>query len=73
VVEVMNRVMEEISINPHVRHLKIDIEYSDGYVVLVGKVRTYYQKQMAQEAVLKAINTRCPYLALQIRNSLAVA
>jgi osmotically-inducible protein OsmY len=69
----MNRVESEISTNPHVRNCKIGVAYSDGYVILSGNVTTWFQKQMAQVAALKAINTRCPYLALTVRNNIAVA
>ena len=40
-----------LSSNPHLSGRKLRIETEDGRVVLLGTVSSYYQKQMAQEAV----------------------
>ncbi len=37
--------------NPHLRQRKLRFETQEGCVVLRGVVNSYYQKQMAQEAV----------------------
>ena len=37
--------------NPHLRNLRI--ETSEGRVTLRGQVRSWYQKQMAQETLLR--------------------
>jgi len=52
-----------ISSNPHLSGRKLRIETEDGRVVLLGTVSSYYQKQMAQEAIrriegLRAIENR---------------
>lgn len=45
----VNSVLEK---NPHVPHRTLRFETNQGHVVLKGVVRTYYQKLMAQEALL---------------------
>jgi osmotically-inducible protein OsmY len=57
-----------ISKNPYLAHRKLRVETHDGRVVLLGTVGTYYQKQMAQEAVrrvdgVQAIDNRLTVLA----------
>jgi osmotically-inducible protein OsmY len=37
--------------HPHLRHRRVHFETHSGHVVLRGVVGSYYQKQMAQEAV----------------------
>jgi osmotically-inducible protein OsmY len=37
--------------NPHLRRRKLRFETQEGRVVLRGVVTSYYQKQMAQEAL----------------------
>ena len=38
-----------MSRNPYLSNRKLRFEASEGRVTLKGKVRTYFQKQMAQE------------------------
>ncbi|HEX5445537.1 MAG TPA: BON domain-containing protein [Pirellulales bacterium] len=38
--------------NPHIPHRNLRFEANQGQVVLRGTVRSYYQKLMAQEALL---------------------
>ena len=38
--------------NPHIPHRNLRFEANQGQVVLRGVVRSYYQKLMAQEALL---------------------
>jgi osmotically-inducible protein OsmY len=45
------RVDLAISANPYLNGRKLHFETKDKKVVLKGKVGTYFQKQMAQEAV----------------------
>ena len=40
-----------IEAHPHLRHRRVHFETRSGHVVLRGVVGSYYQKQMAQEAV----------------------
>ncbi len=39
--------------NPHLQARNLRIEASDGRVTLRGKVTSWYQKQMAQETLLR--------------------
>jgi hypothetical protein len=41
---------------PFVRHLKVT--ETDDEVVISGRVGTYYYKQLAQEAIMPALNDR---------------
>lgn len=45
------RVSSAIQNNPHLTRRKVHFETHEGRVVLHGTVETYYQKQMAQEAL----------------------
>ena len=45
------RISSAIQNNPHLGHRKLHFETREGCVVLRGTVKTYYQKQMAQEAL----------------------
>jgi osmotically-inducible protein OsmY len=45
------RVSSAIANNPHLMRRRVHFETQQGRVVLKGTVKTYYQKQMAQEAV----------------------
>jgi osmotically-inducible protein OsmY len=46
------RIHEALMTNPHVpRGRKLRVEAADGHVVLKGSVRSFFEKQMAQEAV----------------------
>lgn len=49
--QLVERVTSVLEQNPHVPHRHLRFEASQGQVVLRGVVRSYYQKQMAQEAV----------------------
>ena len=46
-----DRVSQAIAANPHLEGRRLRFETSNGRVVLQGVVRTYFQKQMAQEAL----------------------
>jgi hypothetical protein len=37
---------------------KLSLEETDGMVVLLGKVSSYYQKQLAQEALMPVLGGR---------------
>lgn len=39
--------------SPHIPRHRIRIENSEGHVVVRGAVNSYYEKQMAQEAILR--------------------
>jgi osmotically-inducible protein OsmY len=45
------RISSAIQKNPHLSRRKVQFEAQNGRVVLRGTVPTYYQKQMAQEAL----------------------
>ena len=42
---------QALSSNPHLLGRKLEFETTSGVVVLRGTVNSFYQKQMAQEAV----------------------
>jgi len=46
-----DRVLTALEQNPHIRRRNLRFETEQGRVTLRGVVGTYYQKQMAQEAV----------------------
>jgi len=46
-----DRVLTALEDNPHVRNRKLRFETEQGRVTLRGVVGTYFQKQMAQEAL----------------------
>jgi len=46
-----DRVSTALQGNPHVGRRNLRFEASEGRVTLLGVVPTYYQKQMAQEAI----------------------
>ena len=47
-----------ITSNPYLSGRRVRIETEDGRVVLLGTVGTYYQKQMAQEAIRRVAGVR---------------
>ena len=49
--EFAQRLHSELAGNPYVGRRNLRFEASDGRVVLRGTVRTFYEKQMAQEVV----------------------
>lgn len=50
--QLTDRVHSVLRDNPHVPHRNLRFEAHQGQVVLRGVVRSYYQKLMAQEALL---------------------
>ncbi len=46
-----DRVLTALERNPHVARRNLRFETSEGRVTLRGVVRSYFQKQMAQEAL----------------------
>jgi osmotically-inducible protein OsmY len=46
-----DRVLTALERNPHLSHRNLRFETSSGRVTLRGIVTTYFQKQMAQEAI----------------------
>jgi osmotically-inducible protein OsmY len=46
-----HRVQDAINQNPYLSRRELHCEALDGKVVLRGRVRSYFQKQMAQESV----------------------
>jgi osmotically-inducible protein OsmY len=46
------RIHEALTANPHVpSRRQVRVEAADGHVVLKGSVRSFFEKQMAQEAI----------------------
>ena len=45
------KIHEALVSNPHVPSCEVRVEAADGRVVLKGSVRSFFQKQMAQEAI----------------------
>jgi osmotically-inducible protein OsmY len=45
------RICDALSTNPHVPSHKVRVEAADGRVILKGQVNSFFQKQMAQEAI----------------------
>jgi osmotically-inducible protein OsmY len=45
------RIHSALSTNPHVPSRQVRVEAADGHVVLKGNVGSFFQKQMAQEAI----------------------
>lgn len=50
--QLAERVDTVLRSNPHIPHRTLRFEANEGQVVLRGVVRSYYQKLMAQEALL---------------------
>ncbi|MGW8257333.1 MAG: BON domain-containing protein [Thermoguttaceae bacterium] len=46
-----DRVLSALERNPYFSHRKLRFETEQGRVTLRGEVNTYFQKQMAQEAL----------------------
>lgn len=46
-----DRICDALTTNPHVPFQNVRVEAADGRVVLKGSVSTFFQKQMAQEAI----------------------
>ncbi len=47
----VDRLDHALNSSPHLNGRKLRLETSSGIVVLRGRVNTYFQKQMAQEAL----------------------
>jgi osmotically-inducible protein OsmY len=46
-----SRILSAIEKHPHLKQRRLRFEHQDGRVVLRGVVNSYYQKQLAQEAI----------------------
>ena len=60
------RLQQAIHHNPHFNGRTLRFETEEGRVILKGQVRTYFQKQMAQESVRQVAGVE------EIRNDLEV-
>lgn len=47
----VDRAQSALDSNPHVPRRRVRLEANDGRLVLRGAVRSFFQKQMAQEAL----------------------
>jgi osmotically-inducible protein OsmY len=61
------KVLMALEQNPYVRQRDLRFETEQGHVTLRGVVRTYFQKQMAQEAIRRVDGVE------EIHNELEVA
>lgn len=61
-----DRVLTALERNPYISGRSLFFETADGRVVLKGVVRSYFQKQMAQEAIRRLDGVQ------EIRNELQV-
>ena len=46
-----DRIHDALTTNPYLSSRKVRVEAADGRVVLKGNVESFFQKQMAQEAI----------------------
>jgi osmotically-inducible protein OsmY len=46
-----DRIHDALTMSPHLPKQQVRVEAADGRVVLKGNVRSFFQKQMAQEAI----------------------
>jgi osmotically-inducible protein OsmY len=53
-----DRIHSALSTSPHVPSRQVRIEANDGRVVLKGNVGSFFQKQMAQEAIRRIDGVR---------------
>jgi osmotically-inducible protein OsmY len=53
------KIHEALVSNPHVPSREVRVETADGRVVLKGSVRSFFQKQMAQEAIRRIDGVEC--------------
>lgn len=45
------RIHDALSTNPYLPGRQVEVEANEGRVVLKGSVKSFFQKQMAQEAI----------------------
>ena len=67
-VQLAERVNSILQQNPHVPHRNLRFETNSGHVVLKGVVRSYYQKLMAQEALLRVEGVEQVENQLEVQN-----
>jgi len=53
-----DRIHSALSTSPHVPSRQVRVEANDGRVVLKGNVGSFFQKQMAQEAIRRIDGVR---------------
>ena len=46
-----DRIHRALSTSPHVPRRQVQVETAEGHVVLTGNVTSFFEKQMAQEAI----------------------
>lgn len=62
----LSRTSQALGRSPLPALRKLQLEETDGVVVIIGRVSSYYLKQLAQEAVMPALDGR------ELRNRVAV-
>jgi osmotically-inducible protein OsmY len=46
-----DKIQEALTTSPHVSSREVRFEAADGRIILKGNVRSFFQKQMAQEVI----------------------
>jgi osmotically-inducible protein OsmY len=53
-----DRIHNALSTSPHVPNRQVRVEAAEGHVVLKGNVTSFFEKQMAQEAIRRVDGVR---------------
>jgi osmotically-inducible protein OsmY len=53
-----DRIHSALSTSPHVPSRQVRVEAAEGHVVLKGNVTSFFEKQMAQEAIRRVDGVR---------------
>ena len=61
-----DRICDALTTNPHVPSQNVRVEAADGRAVLKGSVSTFFQKQMAQEAIRRVDGVEQIHNLLQV-------
>jgi osmotically-inducible protein OsmY len=69
---VIDRVEQELNVDPWAKNLKIKVSYDDGMIILSGEATSFHQNQMIQEAAQRALEYKCPYFCLAVQNTINV-
>ena len=61
-----SRVQKAIIHNPHLNHNQMHLTTNQGQVVLEGRVQSFFEKQMAQEALKRVEGVDCIHNYLEV-------
>lgn len=56
--ELVRRIHCAVDRHPHIRRGRVRFEAAEGRVLICGRVNSFYEKQMAQEAI-RSVNGIC--------------